>query len=168
MDYDFSLRQIKFYQGLQVYYYENIFKNKTKYYYINSNWFDIWKKYIDYDYITKYCKQYQTYFNKLEDINNFTFDEKYKDNNIAPSKINNLEIIIDLNSFLNDGNLENPDNIIINHEEKDNKKLYSYLNEGTWNLLKSEYGFDIEIPFQRNKNKRTLIYLKYKDNIICF
>ena len=99
MDLEFSLREIKFSQGLQVYYYENINKNKTKYYYINSNWFDKWKKYIDYDYIKNYCLLYKKYFNSLEDINNFTFDEKYKDNNIIPPKINNLEIIIDLNSF---------------------------------------------------------------------
>ena len=168
MDLDFSLREIKFSQGLQVYYYENINKNKTKDYYINSNWFDKWKKYIDYDYIKNYCLLYKKYFNSLEDISNFTFDEKYKDNITIPPKINNLEIIVNLNSFLNDGNLENPDNIIINEEKKDNKKLYSCIKEGTWNLLKSEYSYDIEIPYQKNKNKETVIFLKYKDNLQNF
>ena len=75
------------------------------------------------------------------------------DNNLG--EIKNKEILIDINSFLNDGNEKNNENKILK------EKFYEKISEELWESFK-KYGYDIEINSEIINNSIR------KKNIILF
>ena len=159
---DSSLKLITFQIALSTYFYENISKKKEPKYYISSKWFNKWKKDKNYEYICNNFKKYS--IKNIEDIDKIKLDKNYiiKDNNF--NKITNLDIFISLDLFLNDGNLEDEDNLIINKEKNEkNEHCYTLINESTWNKLKSEYNCDFEYNKEQIYQKRTYMLIKPKN-----
>ena len=51
--------------------------------------------------------------------------------------MNNKELLIDINSYLNDGNIENDENYIINEENEENKDYkFTFVNGELWEKFK--------------------------------
>ena len=120
---DYSINLIYFQLALSIYFYENINKKEELKYYISSKWFNNWKKQINYKFICDNFKKYS--IKNVQDINKIQLDTNYKINDNNFTKIKNLDIFISLDFFLNDGNLEDMDNLIINNVENE-KKEYCY------------------------------------------
>ena len=161
----FSINIIYFKFALSIYFYENINKKNELQYYISSKWFNNWKKQINYEFICDNFKKYS--IKNIEDINNIQLDKNYKINDNNFTKIKNLDIFISLDLFLNDGNLEDKDNLIINDVENEKKEYcYTLINQSTWKLLKSEYGYDFEYDDKISNQKRTTILIKTKNTQI--
>ncbi len=158
---EFNLKLITFKIALSTYFYENISKKKEPKYYISSKWFNNWKKDKNYKYI---CNNFKNYSIKnIEDIDKIQLDKNYIINDNNFNKIINFDIFISLDSFLNDGNLEDKDNLIINkNKNKKNEHCYTLINESTWNKLKSVYNYDFEYKKEKNYQKRTYIIIKSK------
>ena len=70
---------------------------------------------------------------KYFEENNLNLQNKNKN----PEEINNCELILNLSDFYNDGNLTNPDNIIL--KPNLNEIEYCIINENLWNFFYSEF-----------------------------
>ncbi len=127
---------------------------------INKEWIEKWKKIINYEKYKKILEKQLDKDNKYQQINNF--DCPFEKVDIP--KINNKDLLIDINSYLNDGNIENNENYIFN--EKCN---FILVNPNLWEMFK-EYS-DIQIKksmYEKNKYKSkidlTFLYLNANNN----
>ena len=105
-------------------------ENEEKYA-INKDWINRWKTIVKYEKHQKVLKKSQ-----LNNVQSIIFDLPEKINNLE--SINNKKILVDISSFLNDGDNTNIENIIL----KENS--YEIINKELWESFK-KYGYDIEI-----------------------
>ena len=109
-------------------------------YLINKEWFNKWKNF-NYNNLEKYFEK-----NKIisqSDFNGvFNLVEKYIILKNEPGMIMNLDIIETFNSFLNDGNINDPFNLVVDST----KKKYYKIPQTLWHLLSENYGEDYKLP----------------------
>ena len=119
--------------------------NDNEYYIISKNWLRKWKNIVSYYNIIK-LRAYN-----YEDIS------KIINERINIPKIENEKLIIQFDNFLNDGDKKNPDNYILNIDEKNNIELF---NKQIWDLFYSHYNCDYII--KRNSSKNDILSLNYE------
>ena len=115
---------------------------------INKEWVKNWKEYVNKYYLTNKYNLHPTGFNKGGELPSKTFLIK---NN--PGPINNSQILLNINDFYNDGDINNIDNIIIN--SKINYKQIKYISDEIWEFFLEKYGGSPEIKVNIIKNKET-------------
>ena len=132
-------------------------KTKKKFYYIIS--FNVMKSLIQIFWpLIKIGLKISKNFEKFDEFINL-----YEKNEISDKTDNNLgeiknkEILIDINSFLNDGDEKNNENKILK------EKFYEKISEELWESFK-KYGYDIEINSEIinnsiRKKKYNIIFL---------
>lgn len=130
----------------------NNFSKDNKFYAINKSWLEDWKKIVDYnsnEYTLLNCANGSTNVR-----NKIKICKRYHNLN----EINNKDIIIDINSFLNDGQEKNKENIILKDDS------YEIINEEVWNSFK-KYKYDIEINSDiiNNTEEYFLVNLLFKN-----
>ena len=123
-------------------------KNNSDYYAINKKWLDKWKDKVNYKKNCSKIKNKKKNIYSLIEITNLNKDLQ---------KINNKEILIDINSFLNDGDENNIENMII----KENS--YELISKELWESFK-DYGFDIELNYKIINQKLSDLVFLYNDN----
>ena len=105
----------------------------SKRFFINKSWYYSWKKYINKDYfdITEELKPNKKYENEE--------NEKLKWVDYpSPGPISNDKIILNLNSFYNDGDVNNPENYII-RQDLSFKKDIKMIHENLWNFFYNKF-----------------------------
>ena len=136
-----------------LYFRQNFEKNSNNKYAINKDWIKNWKKKLNYD-KNKQILEKDKFVNNINSINNIEIPDKIND----LFTINNKEILIDIDSFLNDGDEQNIENKIL----KENS--YEIISEELWESFK-RYGYDIEINYDIINNNMqyiptNLVFLK--------
>lgn len=138
---------------------QNWIRNVSYIYIINKLWFEKWKQYTNKDYIIKH---YNITCAKPKQVFQSSFIETFH-----PSTISNNELIVSLNEFWNDGNIENEDNIVIADMPKDNLKIIS---KRRWDYFISKYqgGPEIKAELYINKtnNQKLIDILKQKMKVL--
>lgn len=110
-------------------------------------------------------KKFDYYYTK--NVENGQKKESSKSNiqGSHPGSINNSKIIYKLDEFYNDGDINNPENIVIRHDINQEKDL-KFITEEIWIFLRSIYGGGPEVLCNviiYNNKKLIEIYLnKYK------
>ena len=125
---------------------------KSEMFIINKNWIEKWKNIINYKQYKNILDQQFDNFKKYQQINNLS----YPSQKLNIPIMNNKDLLIDINSYLNDGNIENDENYIINEENKDYK--FIFVNSKLWEEFK-EYcdGFHIKKSiYEKNKKKKKI------------
>ena len=81
-------------------------------------------------------KKQQQYY-----INSHNFSKKQNEAKVAlhPGEINNNHILVPITEFYNDGDVTNPENIVIRNDI-DQRNDYRLVNEEMWNFFHSRYG----------------------------
>ena len=177
--------------NLKEYYYikNEIGKNwrtlNTNLFLINRQWYYSWKNYVNKEYFDEIYKlnPNKKKKNENEDTKELKWEEKP-----SPGPISNDKIIMNLNSFYNDGDINNPENYIIKQDLsfKTNIKI---IHEKLWNFYYNKFGGGPKICyiinsnndkdnkknenesnkdklFQLNKTEIKLIFLPTKEEII--
>ena len=177
--------------NLKEYYYikNEIGKNwrtlNTNLFLINRQWYYSWKNYVNKEYFDEIYKlnPNKKKKNENEDTKELKWEEKP-----SPGPISNDKIIMNLNSFYNDGDINNPENYIIKQDLsfKTNIKI---IHEKLWNFYYNKFGGGPKICyiinsnidkdnkknenennkdklFQLNKTEIKLIFLPKKEEII--
>ena len=115
---------------------------------INKEWVKKWKEYVNKYYLTNKYNLHPTGFNKGGELPSKTFLIKN-----SPGPINNQELLLKINDFYNDGDINNKDNVVINSEI--NYKQIKYISDEIWNFFIEKYGGSPEIKVNIIKNKET-------------
>jgi hypothetical protein len=96
-----------------------------------------WKEYVNYAFIKKNI-QYSYYYSQ----NN---NKKYEPNLEAkPGEIDNRHLLVPMGEFLNDGDVNNPENHVIKHDINQREEI-KIVNKAIWNFFYSKYGGGPEI-----------------------
>ena len=145
----------------------------SKRFFINKSWYYSWKKYINKDYFD--IKEELKPKKKLKYENE---KKELKWNEYpSPGPISNDKIILNLNSFYNDGNINNPENYIIRQDlsfKKDIKIIHEYL----WNFFYNKFKGGPKLCYiirdkndkekQKNENKENLFELNKTEIKLLF
>ena len=147
--------------------------SSTKIYLINRKWIQLWKKYINKEYLDE---KYSLKTKKNPSKNNLTWNEEK-----APIPISNSDLLLDIKSFYNDGETENPENFIIK-QDLSMKRDIKMIPEHLWDFFHKKYGGGPKLcfeqnnsdknekngkaGFQLNKTEMKLIFLPNKNDII--
>ena len=115
---------------------------------INKEWLKNWKEYVNKYYLTIKYNLHPTGFNKGGESPSKTFLIKSN-----PGPINNSQILLNINDFYNDGDINNIDNIVIS--SKINYKQIKYISDEIWEFFLEKYGGSPEIKVNIIKNKET-------------
>ena len=160
---------------------KNIGKNwratASKIFLINKQWYYDWKKYINKDFFDKI---HGLNPNKVKKNGKEIEESKLKfEETPSPGPISNDKILMNINSFYNDGNIKNPENFIIKPELGFNKDI-KMIHEELWNFYFKKFGGGPELCFvnnnknekqkdslfQLNKYNLKLVFLPVKNEII--
>ena len=100
-------------------------------------WIKKWKEYVNYAFIKRNI-QYSYYYSQY---NNKKYEPKLDS---PPGIIENKSLVVPLENFLNDGDVTNPDNMVIRHDinQKGEVKI---VNKVIWDFFNNKYGSDLEI-----------------------
>ena len=124
--------------------------SSSKLFLINKQWYYDWKIYINKDYFDKIHKLNP---NKVKKEGEEVDESKLKFEELpSPGKISNDKILMNLDSFYNDGDKKNPENFIIKPDlgyNKDIKKIHEEL----WNFYFQKFGGGPELCLILNNNK---------------
>lgn len=150
----------------------------SKLFLINKQWYYDWKKYINKDFFDKIHKLNP---NKVKKDGKEIEGSKLKfEETSSPGPISNDKILMNLNSFYNDGDINNPENFIIKQELGFNKDI-KMIHEELWNFYLKKFGGGPELClisnniknenqkealFQLNKYGLNLVFLPGKNEII--
>jgi hypothetical protein len=107
-------------------------------YFIHRKWFKKWKKYVDYNFIKKTSQN--IYFHRGE------FSTKNYDPRpyFFPGEIDNSFLLLPLQSFLNDGDMNDPENLVIRQDAILRKEV-KIVNFIIWQFFHTKYGGGPEI-----------------------
>ena len=165
---------------------ENIGKNwkstVSQLFLIDKQWYYSWKKYVNKEF---FDENYQLNPNKKKRNENEDENEEKKNliwiENPSPGPISNNKIILDINSFYNNGDINNPENYIIK-QDLSFKKDIKMIHEELWNFYFNIFGGGPRLClilndnyknsnnkdslFQLNKTEIKLIFLTEKNEII--
>ena len=136
-----------------LYYNQKYGKNSSNGFAINKNWIENWKQKINFEKNKQKLEK-----NFVNSINIIEVPDEIND----LFQINNKEIIVNIDYFLNDGNELNIENKIL----KENS--YEIISEELWESFK-KYGYDIEINYEIINNSMknfltNLVFLKNDKN----
>ena len=120
--------------------------SNTKIYLINRKWLQLWKKYINKEYLDE---KYNLKNKKNSSKNNLSWNETK-----PPIPISNSELLLDIKSFYNDGDEENPENYIIK-QELSMKKDIKMIHENLWKFFHKKYGGGPKLCFEQNNSVKT-------------
>jgi hypothetical protein len=127
-------------------------KSLTQVFLIDKHWLQKWKDYVRYsDYKRK--KKYAYYYKKYKSEPEYSSEEIETKH---PGKIINNRLICDFSEFHNDGDINNPDNYIINFEV-DKSNDIKLLSRELWDFFYNLYsgGPMLEIKIVSEKNNIT-------------
>ena len=161
---------------------KNIGKNwrasASKLFLINKKWYYDWKIYINKDFFDKI---HGLNPNKVKKNGDVIEESKLKFEDIpSPGPISNDKILMNLNSFYNDGDKKNPENFIIKQDLGFNKDI-KMIHEELWNFYFQKFGGGPELCcvlnnkknenqkdslFRLNKYDLKLVFLPVKNEII--
>ena len=130
--------------------------SSSKLYFINKQWFNAWKKYVNKEYFILNNEKFQiSNKDKKKENEEEEVNEKKKikwEESPSPGPISNDQILIDLKSFYNDGDSNNPENYIIK-QELNFKTDIKIVHENVWNYF-----------FQKFKGGPILCYIIKRQN----
>ena len=124
---------------------KNWLSSSTKIYLISRKWLKLWKKNINKEYLDeKYSLKNKTSNQKK----NLSWSEDQ-----SPIPISNNELLLDINSFYNDGDEENPENFIIK-QELSMKRDIKIIHENLWDFFYKRYGGGPKLCFEQNNSNK--------------
>ena len=147
----------------------------SKLYLINRKWYNNWKKYVNKEYFVFNNEKYQI-TNKDKKRENEENEEKKKikwEESPSPGPISNDQIILDLKSFYNDGDNNNPDNYIIK-QELNFKTDIKIIHENIWNYFFKKFKGGPQLCYisgnrnnenEKNNNKKECLFELNKTEI---
>lgn len=115
-----------------------------------------WKEYVNYSHIKKSI-HYSYYYNNL---NNKPYEP---DLSKKPGEIENSELLVPLNEFINDGDSLNQENMVIRHDINQREKI-KIVNKTIWEFLQGKYKGGPEIIKGTIEEKSN--YASYSKKII--
>jgi hypothetical protein len=122
----------------------------SKLFLINKQWYYDWKTYINKDFFDKI---HGLNPNKVKKNGKDIEESKLKfEETPSPGPISNDKILMNLNSFYNDGDMKNPENFIIKQELGFNKDI-KIIHEELWNFYFKKFGGGPELCYKSNNNK---------------
>ena len=131
-------------------------------YLININWIDRWKEF-------NYSNLKKKYFSKYNITNqneyNIIFAKASKEIQLTndPGIINNMDIIEDLSSFLNDGDITDPFNLVVDIS----KKKYMKIPQSLFKLFKDNYNIDYVLSsYYSEQRKYNIYFFDEKENLL--
>jgi hypothetical protein len=136
---------------------ENWIRQREENYFINRSWLKKWKDYVDYKFIKnsiQYSYNYSRYTTNLYDPKPDFF----------PGEIDNSFFLESLQNFLNDGDIEDPENFVIRHNVN-LKQDFHIVNLITWEFLYTRYGGGPEIR-KRTIEERNRYSSSYKRIVV--
>ena len=156
-------RKDYFYEAFIYYQYFNTQNNRKQEeteYLINIDWITKWKKFNYSNLKDKYFSKYR--IKSQEEYNKILYQAN---NNIqyinGPGMINNMDIIENFDSFLNDGNINDYFNFVVDIS----KKKYSKIPQTLFKLLVKNYDIDYTLPAYYSEQQNYKIYFfDEKDN----
>lgn len=94
-------------------------------------WLKKWKEYVDYAYVKKNLQfsQYYSHYSNLK------YQPKLDQ---VPTKIDNTPLLVPMDSFLNDGDDQNPENIVIKHNINQREQV-KIVNKEIWEFFQKKY-----------------------------
>ena len=104
---------------------------------MNRKWLQKWKKYVDYSFIKRKMIYQQQYLGRK--LKPYIIDE-----NLKPGPIDNSEILVSLDEFLNDGDLSDQSNFIIK-PGIDQREEIKICGKKLWEFFFKKYGGGPEI-----------------------
>lgn len=127
----------EYYNMAKEYRRDRYMKEETEAYVMSKQWLKKWKEYVNYGFIKRniqYSYYYSQYSNKKYEIKAES----------KPTEIDNKKLLVPLDSFLNDGDINNPENVVIRHDI--NQKLeVKIVNKAIWDFFQRRYGGGPEI-----------------------
>jgi len=109
---------------------ESFYNEEKEAYLLSRIWLEKWKDYVDYETIKRNQSFYYYQSRKLQ----------YKcQPEMHPGKIDNSCLLVPINDFYNDGNPENPENIVV-RQDVDQYKELKIVNEKIWKFFHEKYG----------------------------
>ena len=122
----------------------------TKIFIINKQWYYDWKIYINKNFFDKI---HGLNPNKVHKDGKEIDESKLKfEETPSPGPISNDKILMNINSFYNDGDIKNPENFIIKQELGFNKDI-KMIHEELWNFYLNKFGGGPELCLLTNNNK---------------
>jgi len=127
---------------------KNHSSSNSNIYLINKKWIQSWKKYIN-----------KNYFDEKYDLKKNKNSTKNKGDNTEfieskhPGQISNSELLLNLESFYNDGDGKNPDNYIIK-QDLSMKRDIKMIHEDLWNFFHKKYGGGPKLCYTQNNSKQ--------------
>ena len=126
---------------------KNRLSSNSNIYLINKKWLQSWKKYIN-----------KNYFDEKYNLKNNKNSAKKKGDiewveSKPPGQISNSDLLLNLESFYNDGDLKNPENYIIK-QELSMKRDIKIIHEDLWTFFHKKYGGGPKLCFTQNTSKQ--------------
>ena len=125
---------------------KNWLSSSSKVYLINRKWLHLWKKYINKDYLDE--KYNLKKVNKSSTKRDLNFVEG---NGLIP--ISNSDLILDLKSFYNDYDSDNPENYILK-QDLSMKKDIKMIHENLWNFFYKKYKGGPKLCYSQTNTKK--------------
>lgn len=107
-------------------------KEESEAYVMSKKWLKKWKEYVNYGFIKRNI-QYSYYYSQY---NTKKYEVKEESN---PGQIDNESLIVPMSEFINDGDISNPENLVIRHDI-DQKSEVKIVNKVIWEFFHSKYG----------------------------
>jgi hypothetical protein len=112
-------------------------KEVNEAYVINKLWLAKWKDYVNYQHVKKNL-QFSYYYSQY---NKQAYEVKEENH---PGKINNKDLLVPLDEFLNDGDTTNPMNQVVRHNIEQKKEV-KLVDKAIWDMFNDKYGSDVMI-----------------------
>ena len=159
------LEELKKYYEIKESLGKNWLSSSSKIYLINRKWIKQWKKFINKDYLDEKYSLKKKNTNEKQNLN--WLESK------SLNPISNSELLLDIKSFYNDGNEDNPENYIIK-QDLSMKRDIKMIHENLWNFFYKKYGggpklcFEQSNSHQKEKNGKNVFQLGKTELKIVF
>ena len=139
------LEELKKYYEIKNSHGKNWLSSTSKIFLINRKWLQQWKKYINKEYLDE---KYSLKTKNASSKRSLDWNEAK-----PPTPISNSDLLLDIKSFYNDGNSENPENFII-RQDLSMKNDIKMIHEDLWNFFHKIYGGGPKLCYNQSTTKK--------------